>query len=259
MTVKIWMNTMLTTYEVAWYTPKKTKDERQEEPTNPTDIDTRIRGPAATTFPKIKGWHIDGNSIELNKLTIKLLTYHLTQRIFKPPTPTQEAWSERLGVKISWHQIWKIKSFFATAADQITWLKFHHRNLYLAPHRDDKDDHTCPFCGMHENQLHLVKCKVIRKEFWTPIMNLMLSIGFSAPTHTPSFLAVGRLDENKAVGKNQSGILFISWRCLYAALVDGRIENKKPDLKAAYSRTLYLIIARITRYGEKWLKMDLQK
>jgi hypothetical protein len=82
----------------------------------------------------------------------------------------------------------------------------------------------------------------------------MVSMGFPTPTHTPSFLAVGRLDENKVIGKNQSGILFISWRCLYATLVDGRIEDKKPDLTAAFNRTLYLIIARLTRYGEKWLK-----
>ena len=76
--------------------------------------------------------------MELDDLTIKHITYLFTQRIFKPPSNTQNKWTLRLdGVSIPWSKVWGIKSFYATPRDQVTWLKLMHRNLYLAPHKED--------------------------------------------------------------------------------------------------------------------------
>ena len=86
------------------------------------------------------------------------------------------------------------------------------------------------------------------------MIKIMRDMGFPGFTHTAAFLAVGRLSDTHAVGKNQSGILFIAWRCLYAELVRGRVENVQPDLKAAYKRTIMMNISRLKYYGEKWLK-----
>ena len=70
----------------------------------------------------------------------------------------------------------------------------------------------------------------------------------------PSYLAVGRLTSQDVVSKDHSGILFIAWRCLYAELVRGRIENVRPNIKNAYIRTLQLTHTRLVNYSEFWLK-----
>ena len=111
-----------------------------------------------------------------------------------------------------------------------------HRNLYLAPHKDDPNDTSCPCCGLHQNQLHLLTCMPIRQKYWNPIIALMRKMGFPNFTHEAAFLTVGRLTDAKVVDKNQSGVLFLAWRCLYAELVRGRVENVAPNLEAAYRR-----------------------
>ena len=103
-----------------------------------------------------------------------------------------------------------------------------HRNLYLAPHKEDPDDTACPFCGQHQNQLHLTKCPDIRQKYWDPIITLMKKMGLPRFTHTSALLAVGRLSDTQVIDKNLSGILFLAWRCLYAELVRGRVENVTP-------------------------------
>ena len=70
----------------------------------------------------------------------------------------------------------------------------------------------------------------------------------------PSYLAVGRLTARDVVSKDHSGILFIAWRCLYAELVRGRIENVRPNIKNAYIRTLQMTHTPLVNYGEFWLK-----
>ena len=82
--------------------------------------DTRLRGPKATTFPATRGWKVDAEPVELDDLTIKHITYLFTQRIFKPPTNTQNNWTLRLdGVLIPWSKVWGIKSFYDTPRDQV--------------------------------------------------------------------------------------------------------------------------------------------
>ena len=42
----------------------------------------------------------------------------------------------------------------------------------------------------------------------------------------------------------------MAWRCLYAELVRGRVEDVKPVIKNAYRRTLIMLVTRLTAYGE---------
>ena len=129
-----------------------------------------------------------------------------------------------------------------------------HRNLYLAPHRDNSSDTSCPLCGLHQNQLHLTTCQVICQKYWDPVITLMRRMGFPDFTHKSAFLAVGRLTDVKTVDKNQAGILFLAWRCLYAELVRGRVDNVTPDLNIAYTRVISMNISRLKAYGERWLR-----
>ena len=82
----------------------------------------------------------------------------------------------------------------------------------------------------------------------------MRRMGFPDFTHKSAFLAVGRLTDVKTVDKNQAGILFLAWRCLYAELVRGRVDNVTPDLNIAYTRVISMNISRLKAYGERWLR-----
>ena len=47
--------------------------------------------------------------------------------------------------------------------------------------------------------------------------------------------------------------MFIAWRCLYAAIVGSRVDERPLNLEYAYKRTLQICITRLRAYGEKWL------
>ena len=54
------------------------------------------------------------------------------------------------------------------------------------------------------------------------------------------------------VKPEQSGMLFIAWRCLYAAIVGSRVDDRPLNLEYAHYRTLQMTITRVKAYGEKW-------
>ena len=54
------------------------------------------------------------------------------------------------------------------------------------------------------------------------------------------------------VRPEQSGLMFIAWRCLYAEVVRSRIDERPIDLAAAYKRTIQVTITRLKAYEEKW-------
>ena len=68
-----------------------------------------------------------------------------------------------------------------------------------------------------------------------------------------AYLAVGRVTDDKCVGPQESEILFIAWRCLYAATVHARVENKAIRLDVALRRCLKDVVRRLTAYGEAWV------
>jgi hypothetical protein len=124
-------------------------------------------------------------------------------------------------------------------------------------HRTDIPDTSCRACDEKETILHLVTCPVIQHEFWEPLLKLMDEMGFPTPqpSEVHAFLVLGVYTadgENRVVKPEHSGMLFIAWRCLYAAVVGSRVDDKPLDLEYAYYRTLQMTITRVTAYGEKW-------
>ena len=135
----------------------------------------------------------------------------------------------------------------------MAWLKLQHRNLFTAS-RDDTCDGKCRACKVaQENQLHLCECPVIHRDFWGPVIKVIRDMGYPVPADVTAYLAVGRLTDDKCVGPQESGVLFIAWRCLYAATVHARIENKEIRLEAALRRCMRDIVRRLTSYGETWV------
>ena len=76
---------------------------------------------------------------------------------------------------------------------------------------------------------------------------------YQVPADVTAYLAVGRIADDKCVGPQESGILFIAWRCLYAATVNARVENKAIRLDVALRRCLKDVVRRLTAYGEAWV------
>ena len=111
----------------------------------------------------------------------------------------------------------------------------------------------CICCGRErETMYHLSQCPVIHRHFFRPLLELMRDIGLNHPEHVPSFLTVGRIDEEDVADENQTGMLFLAWRCLYAALMQGHEERRRPNLSKAYKRCISMIISRLKAYGGKW-------
>ena len=220
----------------------------------------RIIGPKGTVFPCPKGWKIDGKKVEIDKLEVKNLTQVLTSRRFLAPTQTEAAWQARLAVQVCFEKMWKIKCFFATPRDQITWLKLQHRNLFTAS-RDATTDGRCQSCAMaQENQLHLAECtdqcRVILREFWSPILELVERTGGELPIGTgrqpgpelTAYLVTGRISDEKVVGACAAGVLFLAWRCLYAAIEH---SGSAPGQKASGIRA-----CGATHTSAKWRNRD---
>ena len=105
--------------------------------------------------------------------------------------------------------------------------------------------------------MDLATCSVMVGEFWKPLIEMMEEMGFETPSPEArrEFLCLGVLweaGEQKVVKPEQSGLMFIAWRCLYAAVVGSRVDDVPIDLQRAYKRTLQLTISRLRAYGEKW-------
>ena len=230
-------------HPVTWWSPNK----------DLSPDDDRVLGPRKRVFPQPVGWTVDEVPYRLDRYSIKLRTATLAMRKMKPPA-SELTWFERLPIKIPWAKIWCIKSWYTSPRDCITWLKVMHRNLFLAGNLVDEDN-SCRACISKENILHLVQCKHIRKQFWDPLTAVMTDLGYdvpAAPVERDAFWLLGRLTYKTVVGPAQAGMIFLAWRCLYAAIVHSRVDNVKIDLPRAHNRTMQMTITRLRAYGEKW-------
>ena len=216
-----------------------------------TKSGSRVRGPSEAVFPKMEGWVLDGQKTKLNALKVSRVTAALTLRKFVPPA-SEAAWNERRGTELRWRDCWKLTSFFATPRDQVTWLKFQHRTLYTVGHDKTASDGACRACEEKETQLHLVTCGVLRSEFWDKVIELMIATGMSEPTDWTNFLITGQLSDVETVDREYTGVLFIAFRCLYAAITESRVDSVPLDLGAAYDRTVSMVASRLNAVGEKW-------
>ena len=74
--------------------------------------------------------------------------------------------------------------------------------------------------------LHLCECGVIREEFWSELIELAKATGMPAPIDDVIFIATGALANDKVVSRYHSIIWFLGWRCLYAEVVNSRVESR---------------------------------
>ena len=72
------------------------------------------------------------------------------------------------------------------------------------------------------------------------------------PQNTSAFIALGILKDDEVIEKNVAGVMFLAWRCIYAAIVTSRIEQKPLDTEKAYKRLISMLISRYTAEAEFW-------
>jgi len=212
-------------------------------------------GPKGASFPSNSEWMIGDHVSSLGQMTIKVLTKSRVHAKAQPP-PAQKVWEEKLGLnQLNWDKTWGIRSFFTTPRDEVTWLKIQHRNLWVASRDPKVADPTCnaPGCTQVESMLHLAECTIIWREFWDKILNIMSAVGLRT-ARTRDYILLGRIGPRKYVDREEAGILFIAWRCLYAQVVNARLETTTLKLASAYARTIRLVISRLKANGTKWYR-----
>ena len=100
--------------------------------------------------------------------------------------------------------------------------------------------------------LHLAECRLIRRYFWDHVLKLLYDMGMDTPSDVTSFIAIGRMTNTTAIPKYYSDVMFIAWRCLYAAIVKKRVDGGRFHLQSAFKRTVILVRSRAVAYGESW-------
>ena len=66
------------------------------------------------------------------------------------------------------------------------------------------------------------------------------------------FLATGALSHDRVISRHHSVIWFLGWRCLYAEIVNSRVESRTIDLDKALKRAVSMLIGRLRAYGLRW-------
>ena len=66
------------------------------------------------------------------------------------------------------------------------------------------------------------------------------------------FLILGRIDDTRVVDQPQVGMLFLAWRCLYAAVTQARLEDRRLLLLVAYERFVRMLYGRVNAHGRQW-------
>ena len=211
--------------------------------------DWRVCGPEGQVFPRPDGWKLGTNKIRLDQISVREYTKELTMRKFVVPA-CEASWNAHLNATLPWKKIWRITSTFATPRDQLTGLKLVHRNLYVA--QREPHDKSCRACPEEESMLHLCECGVIREEFWSELIELAKATGMPAPIDDVIFIATGALANDKVVSRYHSIIWFLGWRCLYAEVVNSRVESRTISLDNALKRVVSMLIGRLRAYGKKW-------
>ena len=210
----------------------------------------RIRGAADAVFPCTSGWLLDGTKVELDRLSVSKMTKASALKKFIPPA-SEAAWKSRVSTELCFQECWKIKRLFATPRDTLTWLKLQHRTLYTIGH-DTSTDGLCRACTESENQQHLMRCDVIQDEYWQRVLRLLQKLGMDLPENREAFLITGQLNASTIADAAYTDIVAIAWRCLYAAIVQSRLDDTPLALQGAYERAVKMIVGRVRAYGEKW-------
>jgi len=124
-----------------------------------------IMGHMAVTYPKDKGWTLQGGSdiLRLSQLSIKRLTSSFQK---KPATPNaQKSWEAELGRgQLPWKTIWGAQgSFLANPRDEKTMQKILHRGLFLRSRDSKARNKNCRVCRRRpETTAHLPICPRMR-------------------------------------------------------------------------------------------------
>ena len=169
--------------------------------------------------------------VQLHEITPSWIGKQKALQRFKAPT-SEEKWKE-YGIDVRWGLTWAIKPKYASPRDIVVWLQLQHRTLWVAKNGGCADDKcTARGCNAIENMTHLVDCGVIQKEFWTPILRIMIGLGLQyerSRTFWIAGLIVGEDNERKAVCGETASFLCWAWRCLYAEIIGIGIGRNSPQ------------------------------
>ena len=82
---------------------------------------------------------------------IKTITREMAKSKMKPPA-CEAVWEVKLGQRIRFDKVWKIKADYVSPRDQIAWLKIQHRNLWVAASGGMHGSTKCSAAGCNEEE-----------------------------------------------------------------------------------------------------------
>ena len=88
--------------------------------------DFRWAGPHTTAFPCDVIWKLGSEEMRFAEMTVKKMT-QLRNFARMKASPAPKAWRRRLGTSVG--GMFRIKCFYTTPRDEVTWMKVWHRNL----------------------------------------------------------------------------------------------------------------------------------
>jgi hypothetical protein len=216
----------------------------------------RWAGPEGQTYTKDCKWMCMQKQVELHEITPSWIGKQKALQRFKAPT-SEEKWKE-YGIDVRWGLTWAIKPKYASPRDIVVWLQLQHRTLWVAKNGGCADDKcTARGCNAVENMTHLVDCEVMQKEFWTPILRIMIGLGLQYERSRTFWIAgqiVGEDNERKAVCGETASFLCWAWRCLYAEVIHARMNDKQLNTSGAVWKTVRMAASRVKAHGAKWRK-----
>ena len=106
-------------------------------------------------------------------------------------------------------------------------------------------------CVQEENQLHLIECPFMKRDFWNYVEDFMQRLKMEPENETIYWLA-GQRANGKMANPEEISIIMWAWRSLYAATVRSHIEEIPLKLERARFDVAKYTLSRAQAYGQKW-------
>ena len=121
-------------------------------------------------------WECMHKQVKLHEITPSWIGKQKALQRFKAPT-SEVKWKE-YGIDVEWGLTWPIKPKYASPRDVVVWLQLQHRTLWVAKNGGCENDRcTARGCTATENMTHLLDCEVIQRDFWKPVLRMMVETG----------------------------------------------------------------------------------
>jgi len=181
-----------------------------------------VVGLSESTFPNPKEWQLQDTGVDLDHLSVKILTGALTRLRTKPPTCLTE-WPKKFEERID---LRGISLRYSVGIGVPTDFGSHykvilHRRMLTNPHNPNATTSSCRLCGAaRESIAHWGECTVLK-----PIFVVMRKFDKGERWDMQVLNLLGQYPNLKVVDPGVSLIHFIIWKFIIISLTQMALKN----------------------------------